>query len=852
MARLNPCFRFTELSLKRSCNAVLFLSLVACSMFLVGCDTVHQASAASSTDAIPQAGQSISLSASLNPGNVGTSYQAVLSVSGGEAPYHFALAQGALPAGLALNAETGTISGTPTQAGSSTFTISATDGRFRDTGAHSYTMMVNPCANCVTVQISPPNPSVAAGGKLQFSALVSNTSNTAVTWSATGGAISNTGLFTAPNANAGSVFQIVATSLAHSSAKGSATLAIAAPSSAPGNPGSGNPGSGTPPPAPTPSPASTPTPSGADNRYCNPGDVPSFGTADGLAATPTSCFHTAESSTPSTGAVIQVAAGSNLQTVINNASCGDTLVLQAGRTYPGFTLPAKNCDANRYITIRSSGAGSGLPAEGVRATPCNAGVASLPGRPALNCTSTSKVMAQIAGVAKNTRIISTDAGANYYRLVGLEVADTEANGADGGYYDLVMLINADHIIFDRCWIHGSPIGEDVKGVEFTDSSYIAVIDSYISDIHSKVSGYGADSAAIGSVTGTGPVKIVDNFLEASGENILWGGAASTTNISDVEIRRNHMFKPFTWWTSSPTYIRTLFVTKNLFESKSGVREFVEGNIFEDNWAQAQKGTAILFGPKNQYGQCPGCTVHDVIFRYNIVRHAVNAIGMAVVYATTCPGEAGDSKGKCLYESGGLYNLSIHDNLLDDINETTYAPGQCCSNGYLFALNTNQPVNWPHDITIDHNTGFPVGSGIASVIMNGAPEVFSNFSFNNNLMTSGEGGFNEVLPGDHLPGCGEALGSGMVGALNGCMGNTWTAAGNVFANTSKSSKLPGSPIPPRNLEAPNGDSLGFMEFNNGNGGNYRLAPNSRFANAGTDGKDPGASMDEIEAATAGVL
>ncbi|MFZ1931167.1 MAG: hypothetical protein WAU50_18660, partial [Candidatus Sulfotelmatobacter sp.] len=534
--------------------------------------------------------------------------------------------------------------------------------------------------------------------------------------------------------------------------------------------------------------------------------------------------------------------------------CGDTLVLQAGQTYPGFTLRAKSCDANHYITIRSSATGSTLPAEGVRATPCNAGVSSLPGRPALNCASTSNVMARVAGIAKADKIIGTDEGTNYYRLVGLEIADTEANGASAGYYNLILLSDADHIIFDRCWIHGSPTGEDVKGVEFTDSSYIAVIDSYVSDIHSKVSGWGADSAAIGSITGPGPVKIVDNFLEAAGENVLWGGGASTTNVSDVEMRRNHIFKPFTWWKLSPTYFGTLFVTKNLFESKTGIRQFVEGNIFENNWAMAQKGTAILFTPKNQYGKCPECAVHDVIFRYNILRHSVDGIGMAPVYATTCPGEAGGGTGDCVYLSGGLYNLSIHDNVLDDINETTYSPGACCSDGFLFNIQTDQPTNWPHDISIDHNTGFPVGSGIANVTIVAKPQVFANFSFENNLMTTGEGGFHQVLPGNKKPGCAAPLGSGMVGTLNGCMGDTWTAAGNVFANTStKSPKLlPGSPLPTRNFEALNFDSLGLMDFNNGNGGNYQLSPTSPFKNAGTDGKDPGADIEGLQTATAGVL
>jgi hypothetical protein len=687
------------------------------------------------------------------------------------------------------------------------------------------------------VKVTPGTSTVAPGTPLQFSALVTNTSNTGVTWSATGGVITDNGLFTTPNAKPGSVIQIVATSMANSLVQGIATLAIASSSSPNGNPG----------------PGSTP-PSGSDNRYCNAGDIPNFGAADGSASTPTACYQTDESLTPSPGAVTQISTLSKLQTALDNASCGDTLVLQAGQTYSGFTLPAKNCDANHYITIRSSALGAGLPPEGVRATPCNAGVGSLPGRPALNCASTSKGMARVAGGPKASQIINTDPGANYYRLVGLEVADTGANGAAAGYYVLIMLTSADHIIFDRCWIHGSPIGEDVKGVEFSGSSYIAVVDSYISDIHSKLSGFGADSSAIGSVTGTGPVKIVNNFLEAAGENVLWGGGASSTNVSDVEIRRNHMFKPLTWWRLSPTYFGTAFEIKNLFESKTGVRQFVEGNIFENNWAAAQKGTAILFTPKNQYGECPECTVHDIIFRYNIVRHSVNAIGIASVYATTCPGEAGNGTGKCHYLSGGVYGLSIHDNLFDDINESTYSPDNCCSDGFLFAISTDQPSNWPHDIRIEHNTGFPVGWGVGYVIIRGKPQVIANFSFDNNLMTSGNNGFNEVLPGHHLPGCGTTNASGMSGTLTGCMGNTWTAAGNMFANssTSKSPKFPGAPLPAGNFEAPNSDALGFVNFNNGNGGDYHLIPTSPLRNTSSDGKDPGADIDGLQTATAGVL
>jgi subtilase family protein/putative Ig domain-containing protein len=67
-------------------------------------------------------------SASLPNGQVGVAYQAVLTATGGIPPYTWSIAGGALPTGLSLNAATGTISGTPMAAvSSSNLTIRATD-----------------------------------------------------------------------------------------------------------------------------------------------------------------------------------------------------------------------------------------------------------------------------------------------------------------------------------------------------------------------------------------------------------------------------------------------------------------------------------------------------------------------------------------------------------------------------------------------------------------------------------------------------------------------------------------------------------------------------------------------------
>lgn len=65
--------------------------------------------------------------ASLPPGASGAAYSQTISASGGVAPYTFSVIAGTLPAGLALNATTGAITGTPTTAGSFNFTIQATD-----------------------------------------------------------------------------------------------------------------------------------------------------------------------------------------------------------------------------------------------------------------------------------------------------------------------------------------------------------------------------------------------------------------------------------------------------------------------------------------------------------------------------------------------------------------------------------------------------------------------------------------------------------------------------------------------------------------------------------------------------
>jgi hypothetical protein len=58
---------------------------------------------------------------------VGNAYSQAIVASGGLVPYTYALTSGTLPLGLAFNTTTGTISGTPTTAGTANFTVAVTD-----------------------------------------------------------------------------------------------------------------------------------------------------------------------------------------------------------------------------------------------------------------------------------------------------------------------------------------------------------------------------------------------------------------------------------------------------------------------------------------------------------------------------------------------------------------------------------------------------------------------------------------------------------------------------------------------------------------------------------------------------
>ena len=388
------------------------------------------------------------------------------------------------------------------------------------------------------------------------------------------------------------------------------------------------------------------------------------GNFDGPAELPRVFVKSALADTPAPGKVNSVKADGDLQAALDAAACGDTIKLAAGAVYSGrFEFPSKPCDDAHWILIRTSAPDDALPPEGTRLTPCYAGVTSLPGRPDFHCAATSNVMAKIELPARpdNGPIFFAD-GANHYRLIGLEITRESSPSSVVALAGPKGHAAADHIIFDRVWMHGTAHDETRRGLFLSGTTSMAVVDSFFSDFHCIANGC-VDSQTLSGASGDlpmGPYKVVNNFLEASGENILFGGAEAAATPADIEIRHNYLFKPIIWMRGQPGYTGgpngEPFIVKNDFELKNAQRVLFEGNILENSWGGfSQSGFAILLTPRNPpANKCPTCRVSDITIRYCKISHVASGFVISDSPTAGYPAAAGG-------------NYSIHDIVIDDLD-----------------------------------------------------------------------------------------------------------------------------------------------------------------------------------------
>ena len=158
---------------------------------------------------------------------------------------------------------------------------------------------------------------------------------------------------------------------------------------------------------------------------------------------------------------------------------------------------------------------------------------------------------------------------------------------------------------------------------------IAAHGSHITVIRSHIANWWEDkrdSQAFWANNGPGPYLIEDCYLEASGENILFGGANIAIDglvPEDITIRNNDIVKPLAWKGSNPGDV------KNSIEFKNGRHALIEGNRIDGNWKDGQAGHTIVLTPRNQSGKNPWVQVDDITIRGNVLRNLLEPTSYAI-------------------------------------------------------------------------------------------------------------------------------------------------------------------------------------------------------------------------------
>jgi hypothetical protein len=482
---------------------------------------------------------------------------------------------------------------------------------------------------------------------------------------------------------------------------------------------------------------------------------PTFAVDAAAAALPRLITETADIAN---GTVIRLGPRDDFQAALDRAAPGDTIELEPGAVFRGpFTLPVKT--GTQWITVRSAAGRAPLPPVGVRVTPADAGA-----------------MARLESA--RGAVLETAPGAHHYRFIGIEF------GSAGVYLDALVVLGRTvksvdamphHFEFERCYLHGDPAVGGHRGMVMNSASTV-VRDSWLAGFKTR----GEDSQAIVGWGGSGPYRVVNNYLEAAGENLMFGGADPLIDQlvpSDIEIRGNHFAKPRGWKAGESGYAGTNWTIKNLLELKNARRVLIAGNVFEYNWPQAQNGYAILFTVRNQQGRAPWSAVEDVTFSDNIVRHVGSGINMLGT----------DNN----FPSGNTRRIHIRNNLFEDV-------GGAWGTGDLL-----QFLDGVNDVVVEHNTAF----NTAKILMSDG-RTHHNLVFRDNIVQHNQYGM---------------TGSG-TGAGNQTLDRYFRAVdlrGNVIIGGPAASYPEGNAFPRTVLE------VGFDDLDHDN---YRLSSTSPYRGA----------------------
>jgi len=480
-------------------------------------------------------------------------------------------------------------------------------------------------------------------------------------------------------------------------------------------------------------------------------------------------------------------------------SGGGQIVIPAGSVLTGsLTLPERNF--SDYITIRSDAVMPDI-------------------RTRINGEAGSEDATKLVTIrcsTNNCYPILVDRGAHHIRFIGIK-ADISASQT----YGLFVINNylpgdttanqPHHLIFQHC-VMNPPDSAEVTHGFVNNGRRVSVISSWFGNIRGYDANVGDAQAIFGSY-GEGIHVYNNTFLEATGENFLYGGAATPIEHlvpSEIEFRRCYFDKRLEWRNDLSLAV------KNLRETKTGRNIYVEGCVFQHEW-DADQSMAIVPKSSNQYDDTPWAVSENIHFENCRISHISG--GVNVLWDKYNQSNNPGGIGACLKPN----DISFTNILFEDLNTDRWgSPGILIRPGEVDDLEfVHCTMPDPSYTTIEFNSR-------------------NNYNFvaRDNIFGLGGHGIKDN-------------GVGTIALIEGTA-NRWTLDRNVLSINDVRARTPDQyPNTAGNLNSypASIDAVGYVDYA---GGNYRLAAGSPYKNSASDGTDPGADIDLVEQSTANVM
>jgi len=419
--------------------------------------------------------------------------------------------------------------------------------------------------------------------------------------------------------------------------------------------------------------------------------------------------------------------------------------------------------------------------------------------------------------------LQAENNAHHYRFFGIQLSvvptkrqpdawwSTYVRG-DGNYYvgHISLPASAHHITFDRCYFSALDYPDRMQEFMRNESSYFGFINNTVEKIS-----YWLPNANAGQVEAAGIqlmrgrfAKIINNRIETTGIQLFASDDADGLT-EDVEVRQNTFARPERYFTSP-----YLYHSRHGLELKRGRRWWVDGNLFDRNYATVNNGSFLALSPRP--GTNRSYQISDIRITNNIFQHGPSGLALF-----------GHNDNASQYQS--TQRIQVSNNVLRGINGTLSRRGH--ESGQCFML------FWGlEDVTIRNNI-CQNNSGEWPAFVWGQYGPSAGLDFRDNVMWvkwgNGYGGL--ISPGN----------ADGTASLNASFPQ-WTFQKNLLVNIA--GRNPAT-YPPDNFWVNQESDIGWRDPGNGD---FSYREDSPWLGRGSDGKNIGVDMKALLDAQAGII